>query len=113
MAGRNGIAKTGELCIDDVQVGAADTARLDVDQQLVRGGLGQAQLHRFQGRAGGEHSHGLHGMAFTALLQAAGISRRARSGAGGTTTPQVMIIFMAASTVISSSTTWLRGTITR
>jgi hypothetical protein len=45
---RDGVAKTVELRIHHVQVRAADTARLDIDQHFVRGGLGQLQLHRLE-----------------------------------------------------------------
>jgi hypothetical protein len=46
---RDGISKAGKLGIDHVQVRAADSARFDLDQHLLRGRRGQRQLHRLQG----------------------------------------------------------------
>jgi hypothetical protein len=49
-----------QLAIDDVQVGSANAASADADQQLARDWLGRRQFGLAQRRAGFVQHHGKH-----------------------------------------------------
>ena len=68
VAGHERQLRTRELAVDDVQVGAADAAGADAEQQLPRRRLGPLELRRPQRRARSVEQHRPHRPRSTTIL---------------------------------------------